>query len=328
MGDIKVSVIVPVYKVEKFIERCAESLLNQTLKGVEYIFVNDATPDNSIAKLEEILKKYPERKEAVKILHHESNRGLPTARNTGLAQATGEYIFHCDSDDYVDSKMLETMYSTAINDDLDIAWCDWYLSFDRKERYMKQPSYNTPLEALKGMMSGAMKFNVWNKIAKRSLYTENQISFPDGNGMGEDMTMMMLFAYAQRVKYIPEAFYHYVKTNVNAFSCTYSDQHLLELSSNVSRIENFIRQRYGKSLDKEISYMKLEAKFPFLLSKDNTTVKLWKLWYPEANDEIKTNHFISSRNRNLQLLAARNQFWIIGLYKCALNIYYSIIYKQ
>ena len=328
MDDIKVSVIIPVYKVEKFIERCAESLLDQTLKGVEYIFVNDATPDNSIAKLEDVLKKYPERKETVKILHHKSNRGLPTARNTGLAQATGEYIFHCDSDDYVDSKMLETMYSTAKNDDLDIVWCDWYLSFDRKERYMKQPEYGTPLEALKGMMSGAMKFNVWNKLAKRALYTDYQISFPDGNGMGEDMTMMMLFALAQRVKYIPEAFYHYVKTNVNAFSCTYSDQHLIELSNNVSRIENFIRQRYGESLDKEISYMKLEAKFPFLLSNDNATTKLWKRWYPEANGDIKTNHYISSRNRGLQLLAARNQFWMIKLYRCILNIYYSIIYKR
>ena len=328
MDDIKVSVIIPVYKVEKFIERCAESLLDQTLKGVEYIFVNDATPDNSIAKLEDVLKKYPERNETVKILHHKSNRGLPTARNTGLAQATGEYIFHCDSDDYVDSKMLETMYSTAKNDDLDIAWCDWYLSFDRKERYMKQPEYDTPLEALKGMMSGAMKFNVWNKLAKRALYTDYQISFPDGNGMGEDMTMMMLFALAQRVKYIPEAFYHYVKTNVNAFSCTYSDQHLIELSNNVSRIENFIRQRYGESLDKEISYMKLEAKFPFLLSNDNATTKLWKRWYPEANGDIKTNHYISSRNRGLQLLAARNQFWMIKLYRCILNIYYSIIYKR
>lgn len=328
MDDIKVSVIVPVYKVEKFIERCAESLLGQTLKGVEYIFVNDATPDNSIAKLEDVLKKYPGRKKTVKILHHKENRGLPTARNTGLAQATGEYIFHCDSDDYVDSKMLETMYSTAKNDDLDIVWCDWYLSFDRKERYMKQPEYGTPLEALKGMMSGAMKFNVWNKLAKRSLYTDNQISFPDGNGMGEDMTMMMLFAYAQRVKYIPKAFYHYVKTNVNAFSCTYSDQHLIELGDNVSRIENFIRQRYGKSLDKEISYMKLEAKFPFLLSNDNATMKLWKRWYPEANDDIPTNRYISSRNRGLQLLAARNQFWMIRLYRCILNIYYSIIYKR
>jgi glycosyltransferase involved in cell wall biosynthesis len=328
MDDIKVSVIIPVYKVEKFIERCAESLLDQTLKGVEYIFVNDATPDNSIAKLEDVLKKYPERNETVKILHHKSNRGLPTARNTGLAQATGEYIFHCDSDDYVDSKMLETMYSTAKNDDLDIVWCDWYLSFDRKERYMKQPEYDTPLEALKGMMSGAMKFNVWNKLAKRALYTDYQISFPDGNGMGEDMTMMMLFALAQRVKYIPEAFYHYVKTNVNAFSCTYSDQHLIELSNNVSRIENFIRQRYGESLDKEISYMKLEAKFPFLLSNDNATTKLWKRWYPEANGDIKTNHYISSRNRGLQLLAARNQFWMIKLYRCILNIYYSIIYKR
>ena len=328
MEDIKVSVVIPIYKVDRFIERCAESLMNQTLYDVEYIFVDDASPDNSIDKLKSVIKNYPERIHNIKICRHPSNKGLPTARNTGLRQSTGEYIFHFDGDDYADPKMLETMYSIAKINDSDIVWCDWYLSFSQKERYMKQPEYDTPLEALKGMMSGSMKFNVWNKLVKRSLYVDNRVSFPDGNGMGEDMTMMMLFTYAKKIKYIPEAYYHYVKTNINAFSCTYSDRHLIELSNNVARIENFIKQKYGNSLDNEISYMKLEAKFPFLLSKNKSTMKLWKLWYPESNKYIKTNHCISFRNKILQLFASKNQFWIIDLYRCGLNLYYNLIYKR
>lgn len=95
---VRVSIIIPIFKVRNFIERCVCSLFGQTLKEVEYIFVDDATPDDSIEILEACIVRYPERKEQVRILKHEQNQGLPTARNTGLAVATGEYVFHCDSD--------------------------------------------------------------------------------------------------------------------------------------------------------------------------------------------------------------------------------------
>lgn len=161
---MKVSVIVPIYKVEKFIVKCAESLLSQTLEDVEFIFVDDASPDNSIKLLKDSIKKFPQRKGQVKIITHEQNKGLPAARNTGLSIASGDYIFHCDSDDFVDADMLETFYNAAKTDDVDIIWCDWYLSFEHNERYMKQPSYSSPMDALKGMLSGAMKFTVWTNL--------------------------------------------------------------------------------------------------------------------------------------------------------------------
>ena len=82
---------------------------------------------------------------------------------------------------------------------------------------MSQPSYNNPEDALKAMLSGGMKYNVWNKLIKRTLYTQYDIWFPSGHGMGEDMTIMMLFACATSVHYVDKAFYHYVKINTNAF---------------------------------------------------------------------------------------------------------------
>ena len=115
----KVSVIIPIYKVEAFIERCATTLMEQTLREVEYIFVDDATPDSSIQVLEEVVTRYPERKEQVHIVHHGTNKGLPAARNTGLSLATGEYIFHCDSDDYVDQSYLLEMRQALENADID-----------------------------------------------------------------------------------------------------------------------------------------------------------------------------------------------------------------
>ncbi len=96
---LKVSVIIPVYGVEKYIERCTRSLFEQTLDDMEFIFVNDCTKDNSIAIIERIAEEYPLRKSQIHILNHQVNKGLPIARQTGLRVATGEYIAHCDSDD-------------------------------------------------------------------------------------------------------------------------------------------------------------------------------------------------------------------------------------
>lgn len=263
---MKVSVIIPIYKVEAFIGRCATTLMEQTLRDVEYIFVDDATPDKSIQILQEVISRYPERKSKTHIVRHETNKGLPAARNTGLSLAQGKYIFHCDSDDYVEPTLLEELYEIAEKKNADIVWCDWFLTFTENERYMKQPSFDTPMEALKAMLSGGMKYNVWNKLVRRSLYTDYGIEFPAGYGMGEDMTMMMLFAHAKRVAYVPQAYYHYIKTNTNAFSQTYSERHLEELKHNVQRIIDYMQDIYGETLEKELNFFKLDVKFPFLIA--------------------------------------------------------------
>lgn len=323
---IKVSVIVPIYNVEKYIKRCVNSLFQQTMKEVEYIFIDDCTPDNSIYILKEELKEYPECN--VKILSHESNRGLPAARNTGLIYASGEYIFHCDSDDWVEPDMLESLYNQAIKKDADIVWCDWWLSFKYKERYMKQPHYSTPFEALKGILSGCMKYNVWNKLIKHNLYKENHINFPSGYGMGEDMTIIRLFAFAKKITYVPKAYYHYLKQNQTAFSNTYSERHLIELKYNAKEIISFIEEKYGTSLENEIAFFKLEVKFPFLISNDKNKFELWKTWFPESNPYIPLNKTLSFRRKALQWFAWKGEFWIVRMYYVLCHrIYYGIILR-
>ena len=276
--EAKVSVIIPIYKVERFIDKCASSLFAQTLNDVEFIFVDDASPDRSMELLSKCITRYLGRKNQIKIVQHEENLGLPAARNTGLANATGEYVFHCDSDDFAEPEMLTMLYNKAKENDADIVWCDWFLSFEHSERYMTQPSYMTPMDALKGMLGGVMKFTVWNKLVRRSLYVNNRITFPTGYGMGEDMTMMMLFACADKVAYLPKAFYHYVKLNTSSFTQTFSDSHLVELKYNVQRISDYLHDRFGDALDKEIAYLKLAVKYPFLISNSSDKYRLWKEW--------------------------------------------------
>ena len=325
---MKVSVIVPIYNVEAFIERCAVSLMEQTLQEVEYIFVDDCSPDGSIVKLKEVIALYPHRIRHVQIVSHLQNQGLPAARNAGLARATGEYIFHCDSDDWVEKDMLEKLYAAAVEKEADMVWCDWYLSFEQNERYMKQPNYASSEEVLKGMLAGTMKYNVWNKLVKRSLYTDNQIQFPQGYGMGEDMTMIRLAACARRVAYVAQAFYHYIRLNTEAFTRAYSEKNLKDLRHNADETIKFISQRAGDALGNEIAYFQLNTKFPFLITNDKQMYRLWNEWYPEANSHILANPYVSVRFRLLQFAAAQKWYGLVGLYYVLVyKFIYGMIYK-
>lgn len=125
---VKVSIIIPVFKVRNFIERCVCSLFEQTLTDIEYIFVDDASPDDSLDILKACLERYPDVRQ-VKIIGHEKNRGLTAARNTGLRYATGEYIAHCDSDDYADRSMYQKLYDKASETNADLVFCDFYFKY-------------------------------------------------------------------------------------------------------------------------------------------------------------------------------------------------------
>ena len=324
---MKVSVIIPIYNVSHFIERCAESLMQQTLNDVEFIFVNDSTPDNSIKLLREVLERYPDRAAQVKIIEHAQNKGLPAARNTGLTMAIGEYVFHCDSDDYVEPDMLEQLYVVAKKKDADVVWCDWFLSYDNSERYMKQPSFNAPLEALKAMLDGRMKYNVWNKLVKRSLYTDNNISFPAGHGMGEDMTMIRLAACAKKVAYVDKALYHYVRSNSEAMTQSFNECHLCDVRHNVDETVAFLAQ---KSLDteRETALFKLNVKLPFLVTNSWKSYRRWGEWYAEANTYIGDNKEQPFRTRLLQQMAAKRFYiGVWAYYQVIYRFLYTILYK-
>lgn len=315
--EVKVSVIVPIFKVEKFIERCVRSLMEQTLPEVEYIFVDDASPDASMDILRRVLEDYPGR--ATRILTHPVNRGLPAARNTGLEAATGEYIFHCDSDDWVETDMLEKMYSVAAREGADFVYSDFYISFEKNERYMSTPDYRTADEVLRrGFLGGMMKYNVWNKLVSRSLY--EGVSFPEGHAMGEDMTIIMLVCKAGKVARVPEALYHYVKLNTGAYSNVISEKNLADIRFNVGRTVEFLEGRYGDAMDREIGYFKLSQKLPFLISDDSAQYARWREWYPEANRYAFSNRDLPLRTRMVQWMAARG-CWL------GVRLYYKLVYK-
>lgn len=319
----KVSVIVPVYGVEKFIERCAVSLFEQSLDDVEFIFVDDLSPDKSIEILETIIERYPKRKPYAQIVRHSQNRGLPAARNTGLAVAQGEYIYHCDSDDYLAPTALEQLYNTADMTAAEIVWCDYFLTFSSKERRMVQPGYSNPTEAIIGMLSGKLKYNVWNKLVKRNLYYENNIKFPESYSMGEDMTMIRLFLHAKSVTNVKEPLYHYVRQNSGAMTQSYSERKIAEMIHNINQTINYISDNSDEDFTKEFAFFKLSSKLPLLISDKTENYRIWNSLFPEANRYILANKYQSIRTRALEWLASYKLYVFIRLYNI---VFYKIIY--
>ena len=323
---MKVSVIIPFFKVASFIERCAESLLTQTLADVEFIFVDDASPDSSRTLLEQVIARYPERQ--TRIVTHPVNKGLPGARNTGLEAATGDFIYHCDSDDWIEADLLERMYNAAQANGADYVYCDFFLNFGEKERYMGNPDYSDPEQMIKeGFMAGLMKYIVWNKLVRRDLYTESGIRFPEGHGMGEDMTMILLAAKAHRVAHVGKALYHYVKLNTNAYSNTFSQRHIDDIFFNVNRTMEGLSDWDVPEKEKYLAFFKLNTKLPLLFSDDRKQNRLWKEWFPEADSYLSDNRHLPFRTRMVQWLASKNLFTAVSLYRFLVNkVYYGIRY--
>ena len=323
-----ISVIIPVYGVEAFAERCARSLMEQTLgEGVEFIFVDDCSTDRSMDIIRSVIAEYPARHDQVKILRHDRNRGLPSARNTGLSAASGEYILHVDSDDFLDPDMLRLMLEKARETDADVVWSDWYLSFEKSERLMTTPSYDSAREALQGVLSGRMKYNVWNKLVRRELYTANHITFPDGYGMGEDMTMIMVMAGARKVARVDRPLYHYRRLNQNAFTADRAkrSRSIQSLRHNAERVVRFLSSTGVPS--EWIDIFKLSSKFPLLISDRREDFRLWREMFPEANRAIDRSG-MAWRNRLLQKMAARGWRWPLWLYyKLIIKTLYGIIYR-
>ena len=169
----KVSVIIPVYGVEKYIERCARSLFEQTLNDIEYIFVDDCSPDKSIEILEHIVEEYRPRftreKKVVRIERMLTNSGLPAVRKHGIQFSTGEYVIHCDSDDWVHPEMYERLYNYAVTGDYDMVWCDYYRSDGKHNEYIHQESDTQAVNLVGNMLAGSRSRligSVWEGVSK------------------------------------------------------------------------------------------------------------------------------------------------------------------
>ncbi len=274
----KVSVIVPVYGVEKYIERCARSLFEQTLDDIEYIFVDDCSPDRSIEILEKVIEEYPHRLEHIKIMHHKINKGLAQARQTGLKVAIGEYIAHCDSDDWIDHDLYEVAYIKAIANNLDVVAFNGEKTDGTDVERIKSNCYATIDECIDAMMHRKMWWSLCNKIFKRKIY-DNYIIYPQDN-MGEDMCLtLQLMTYCKTIGYINKKYYYYeAPSSIMAEVGSEKQKGKYEqLCRNISKIKDFfIERKIYARYHKGINYLEYNASMVlFSIVNDYDCRNLW-----------------------------------------------------
>ena len=198
----KVSVIVPIYNVENYLNRCLDSLINQTMQDIEIILVNDGSTDKSGDIAKEYAKKYSEK---VKYLEKE-NGGLSDARNFGMPYATGEYIAFLDSDDYIEKKAYEEMYNKAKEDDADYVECDFLWEYPNKVKQDKRFNYNNKKEML-----AFVRVVAWNKLIRRKILLDNGINFPKGLRYEDVEFTYKLIPHINTISYIDKCFVHYTQ---------------------------------------------------------------------------------------------------------------------
>jgi glycosyltransferase involved in cell wall biosynthesis len=307
----KISVIVPVYNVERYISRCATSLFEQTLADIEYVFVNDCTQDKSIDELQNVINQYPNRRNSVKIINHDTNKGLGFARTTGVNNAEGEYIIHCDSDDWLSKDACEKMYNTAKETDADIVWCDFFLSNNGNEQYISQANMNDNVVVLKDMLATKMWWNLAGRCYKREFYlsTNASVTKTARNG-GEDMITMILFYYAENVKHLPEAFYHYDISSQSAMTSVLTKNKIQSYVDSICEVEDFLRTKDDyANFASEINYLKCWLKYLILYS-FNTRKELrwWCDLFAECNPYMAFKPNTGKIQRFIACLTLRHIF--------------------
>lgn len=300
----KVSVIIPVYGVEKYIERCARSLFEQTLDDIEYLFIDDCTPDNSIGILTNVLEEYPNRKSQVIIHRMKKNSGQAAVREWGMRNATGDFIIHCDSDDWVNTDMYRQMYDKAIQENADCVICDYYTYDDNgNKKYCKSIGENfdsTDLIQLSILQQIASA--LWNKLIRKSVIPINKIVFPKYN-MGEDFLFtLQYFYYSSKVIFIDNGLYNYY-VNENSITNSISDEKILykftQSIGNMASVLEFINneklnEKYSQELEK-LKYSKRNNIRPLI--KDKKYYNLWRNTFPEINKYIISNKYISIKEK-------------------------------
>ena len=220
MNPLKVSIIVPVYGVEKFIAEFAVSAFEQTYPYIEYVFVNDGTKDRSIDILEQLItQKYSHLRDAIIIVNKE-NGGLPAARKTGLEHATGDYIWHVDPDDWIERDSVENIVSKIQETGADVVYFNLVKEYaDRSKVKRDRPHASHAREEYVSDMYNHRSFgSLCNKCVKRSLYDKPGVIFARYSYAEDTFLTSQLVGNSSCIAFLDKALYHYRKTNPNAIT--------------------------------------------------------------------------------------------------------------
>ena len=311
--NLKVSILVPFYNVEKYVGRCVESLFTQSYQNIEYVFVNDCSPDKSEDIINNCINQYGVA-DKCKIVSHEKNQGICTSRNDCLEYMTGDYFLFVDSDDYIEKDMVETLVNAALEVDADISGCGYVEEYEDHAVEYPQKYINDYNEMLKAITVLTLKGVMWKLLIRSSIVRNNQIRFmPEKNMVDDYLFCCQVFYYAKRFSGVDRCMYHYIQYNPNNYShiTVYNIIHQVEA---IKEAEKFYKEKGVLHIvEKEIFQRKFLAKMPLLLDKNCFDVKKWRGLLPESNNAWREMCF--SRGNQWRFRIAQSPFyWVLSFF--------------
>ncbi len=256
----KISVIIPIYDVEKYLDKCLNSVRSQTLTSIEIICVDDCSPDNSY----KIVEKHAAEDPRINFIRHEKNLGLGGARNTAIRIAKSDYIASVDSDDYIESNMLELLWEATEAGRIDVVGC----GFDKVDEAGRQLSlHDFPPRTIVNEHNNINIFSIvnpafWNKLWRRSLYIDNDIFFPNYVYFEDMATTPRILSKSKSIKIIEPCLYHYLVRD-DSITNTFSSKHMLDYFKVFEILLRFLQEEelIGRYADEFKGYVNLGARF-------------------------------------------------------------------
>lgn len=313
---IKVSILVPFYRVEEYVGRCVESLFSQTYQNIEYVFVNDCTPDKSMEVINEYIAKYGVA-DKCKIIVHEKNQGISASRNDCLDNMTGDYFLFIDSDDYIDKDMVELLVDAAVKENADISGCGYIEEYADHSVEHPQKYTNDHDEMMRAITLLTIKGVMWKLLVRSSIVTEHkdEVRFiPDRNMVDDYFFCCQLFYYAQRFTGVDRCMYHWIQYNPN----NYTHTTLFAVESQAAAIrktEDFYKEKGVYDIVKtELMQRKFISKLPLLFDKECFDIKRWRNLFSESN--VFWNYMNFSIGNKILIIWAKSPFyWTIPLFR-------------
>lgn len=265
--SVSVSVIVPVYNVEKYLDECLSSLVNQTLSELEIIVVNDGTKDNSQSIIDHYVKQYPNK--VVSLI--KENGGLGDARNYGIPYAKGEYIGFVDSDDIVHLEMYEKMLNKAKLEDSDLVLCDLeYFYETSKERMVKEGLVQIENIDVNKTVFLSPLF-AWNKLYRKSLFIESELKYPIGLWYEDIPVTVPFFTLAKKISYVHETLIYYRQRSTSIMGSVDNPKvkdifDIMHLCLNYFKEHNLLETYHDELEFLFLEHLMLNGGFRFLLS--------------------------------------------------------------
>lgn len=271
-----ISVVIPIYNVEKYLVECLSSVCNQSYRNLDIVLVNDGSTDECLT----ICNEYKKKDSRIQLVDKQ-NGGLSDARNAGIDVAKGEYICFVDSDDFIDCNMIQLLYKAIEEADADISICNYY-------SYVDRDTVSVQLGLLEGHVWDEKEFwdvfvnnrslvVVWNRLYKKQLF--EKIRFQKGKLHEDNFIIHLLMNKASKIVYIPECLYYYRIRQGSIMKQRYSVRNMDGIEASLKRCEYFLENEWGGLIDRELKYLFLKYRIAY--ERLNMSIKVNKQRYKE-----------------------------------------------